>query len=428
MILAAGKGKRMRSALPKVLHPLCGRSMLGWVIEQALGLGPERIVLVVGHGGEQVAEHGRELAGDVPFEVRVQEPQLGTGHALQVAADALSADAQRVVVLYGDMPLLRTESLERLVAKQVEAGPGASALLTTCFDDPPAFGRILRGANGAFEAIVEHKDATPEQRMIGEVNMGVYAFDGATLVENLPRLSNENAQGEYYLTDLLGLAVGAGKPVHVVAVDDSSEGQGVNTLLQLADARASMQMRILEEHLAAGVQIEDPHSTFIGCFVTIGPGTKIFPCTYIEGEVAIGADCEVGPFSRLRTGTVLEDGAQIGNFTECKQTTMGPGSKAKHLTYLGNTQVGERANIGAGTIFANYDGTHKHTTVVGERAFIGSGTIVVAPNQIAPECTTGAGAVITRNATTKRGETWIGMPARRLGAKDSESQADQDES
>ncbi|MFT5478032.1 MAG: bifunctional UDP-N-acetylglucosamine pyrophosphorylase/glucosamine-1-phosphate N-acetyltransferase [Planctomycetota bacterium] len=416
----------MRNALPKVLHPLCGRTMLGWVVEQALGLEPERIVLVVGHGADEVVEHGRELAGDVPLEVRVQEPQLGTGHALQVAADAIPSDAQRVVVLYGDMPLLGAESLERLVAEQAAGGAGASALLTARFDNPPGYGRILRDAQGVFEAIVEQKDATPEQRLIDEVNLGVYSFDGATLLENLPRLTNDNAQGEYYLTDLLGLAVAAGKPVRVVTVEDTSEGQGVNTLSQLADARSSMQMRILEGHLAAGVQIEDPNTTFIGCFVTIGAGTKIFPCTLIEGEVAIGEGCEVGPFARLRTGTVLEDGAQIGNFTECKQTTMGPGSKAKHLTYLGNTQVGARANIGAGTIFANYDGTHKHTTVVGERAFIGSGTIIVAPNEIAAGCTTGAGAVVTRKARTEQGETWVGMPARRLRTGDSKSQTDPD--
>lgn len=414
VILAAGKGTRMRSSLPKVLHPLCGRTMLEWVIEQARSLAPEKIVLVVGHGADEVADHARAAAGDIPLEVRVQEPQLGTGHAVQVAADALPSDAERVVVLYGDMPLLRAESLAELVRLQVEGGTSASACLTAHLDDPKGYGRILRGADGQFLGIVEHKDASPEQRAIDEVNLGVYAFSGATLSEHLSKLSNDNAQGEYYLTDLLGLAVAAGKSVDAVAVEDEVEGQGVNTLAQLADVRRAMQFRILEEHMAAGVQIEDPHTTYITNGVKIGAGTRILPCTVIEGDVTIGEGCEVGPFARLRTGTVLLDRSEIGNFTECKKTTMGVGSKAKHLSYLGNTEVGQKVNIGAGTIFANYDGKKKYTTIVEDGAFIGSGTIVVAPNTLARDCTTGAGAVLTRKAQTRPGEVWVGLPASRL--------------
>lgn len=419
VILAAGLGKRMKSARPKVLHALCGRPMVAYVIDQALALEPEQVLLVVGHGQEQVE---RALAATGQRErvtlVR-QEPQLGTGHALQCCLEELAGAEGRVVVLYGDMPLLSGESLTRLLAAQEDA-PGGASMLTAFPEDARGFGRILRRDDpsepgfGDVIGVVEEKDATTEQRDIPEVNLGVYCFDAAALLEALPRLSNANAQREYYLTDVIGMLVAAARPVVAVELDDPDEAIGVNTLSHLAEARWAMQMRILEQHLENGVQIEDPATTYVDHGVEIGPGTRILPCTVIRAGVRIGAGCEVGPFAQLRAGTVLEDGAEIGNFTECKNARVGEHAKAKHLAYLGDVSIGARTNIGAGTIFANYDGQAKHRCEVGERVFVGSGTVVVAPNTIGDGATTGAGAIVTRGAAIPPGETWVGVPARPL--------------
>ena len=416
VILAAGKGTRMRSRRPKVLHPLCGRPLVAWVVEQALSLDADRVVLVVGHGAEEVGPAAQEAAGQTPLEVVVQEPQLGTGHAVQVTTSVLG-EPERVVVLYGDMPLLRGESLAELVEAQRGAGEGATGMMTARPDDPRGYGRIVRGADGAFERIVEQKDCTPEQLEVDEVNLGVYCFDGPSLLRDLPRLSDDNAQGEYYLTDLPGLAVEEGRAVVTVDLADHHEAAGVNTVSQLAEARWVMQARILEDHMEGGVLIEDPATTYIDHGVEIGPGTHVLPCTYVHTGVRIGEGCEVGPFTHLRSGTVLADGAQVGNFTECKNSTIGAGSKAKHLSYLGDTHVGARTNIGAGTIFANYDGQAKHRTEVGDGVFVGSGTIVVAPNELPDGTTTGAGAVVTRSADMQAGEVFVGVPARRLSKR-----------
>lgn len=414
VILAAGKGTRMRSRRPKVLHPLCGRPLVAWVVEQALSLSADRVVLVAGHGADEVGPAAQEAAGDTPLEVVIQEPQLGTGHAVQVAAPAIG-DPERVVVLYGDMPLLRAESLAELVEAQKSAPAGAVGMMTARPDDPRGYGRIVRDMEGVFQAIVEQKDCTPEQLQEDEVNLGVYCFDGPSLLADLPRLSNENAQSEYYLTDLPGMAAAEGREVVTVELADHHEAAGVNTVSQLAEARWVMQERILEEHMDGGVLIEDPAATYIDWGVTIGAGTHVLPCTYIHTGVIVGEGCEVGPFTHLRSGTVLADGAQVGNFTECKNSTLGPGSKAKHLTYLGDAHIGAKTNIGAGTIFANYDGKAKHKTQVGDGVFVGSGTIVVAPNELPSDTTTGAGAVVTRAADMRPGDTFVGVPARRLG-------------
>jgi len=418
VILAAGQGTRMKTSLPKMLHPLCGRPMIAWVIDQALALDPERIVLVTGHSADEVARAARDAAGDADLTVVVQEPQLGTGHAVQVAAPALGDDPGCVVVLYGDMPLLSAETLDGLIAARADGGPFGTAVLSAFVDDPTGYGRIIRDGDDALQRIVEERDANPDERAVQEINLGVYAFSGEALLDALPRLSNENDQNEYYLTDLLEIFVKEGRPVEVCELLDEDEGHGVNTVAQLSHARFVLQMRILEQHMAHGVLIVDPATTYIDADVTIGAGTHILPCTYIHAGVVIGEHCEVGPFTQLRPGTVLKDRAEVGNFTECKNSTLGEGSKAKHLSYLGDAHVGANANIGAGTIFANYDGKKKHRTEVGDGAFIGSGTIVVAPNTVPAGVTTGAGAVVTRSAEPQEGETWIGMPARKLGQKD----------
>ena len=426
VILAAGQGKRMKSARPKVLHPLCGRPMVSWVIDQALALDPDRILLVVGHGAGEV-ERALEAGGALERTTLVrQEPQLGTGHALQCCAPHLSAKGSapsRVVVLYGDMPLLRRESLEALLSVQQKQAADGAALLTARPNEPRGFGRVLRGERGEVQGVVEERDASPQERAITEVNLGVYAFDERALLEYLPLLSQANEQGEFYLTDAIGMLVEAGRPVAAVELADEVEAIGVNTLSHLATARAALQARILEAHMENGVFIEDPGTTTIDHGVEIGAGTKILPCTVIRGGVTIGAGCEVGPFAQLRAGTVLEDGAEIGNFTECKKSRIGAHAKAKHLAYLGDATIGARTNIGAGTIFANYDGVNKHPSHVGKRAFIGSGTVVVAPNRIGDGATTGAGAIVTKNSNVRAGEVWVGVPARKLVKKQAPSKS-----
>lgn len=419
VLLAAGQGTRMKSARPKVLHPLCGRTMLAWVLDQALALRPERVVVVVGHGAGEVEQLVRahplgDAAGRVELRCVVQEPQRGTGHALQVASSALPAGSGTVVVLYGDMPALRPASVERLVAARAAAGSGALAVMTAVVDEPRGFGRVLRDGEGRFRGVVEERDASPAERAIREVNLGLYAFPNEALRAYLPRLSDANAQKELYLTDVLAMAVRDGRTVTTVVLEDLEESIGVNTLWHLAEARRALQMRILEAHAAAGVLIEDPATTYVDHGVEIGPRTHILPCTVIRSGVRIGAGCEVGPFAQLRAGTVLEDGAEVGNFVECKNAVLGSHTKAKHLSYLGDARVGARANIGAGTIFANYDGKAKHQTEIGDGAFVGSGTIVVAPNRIGSGAITGAGAVVTRGAQVGDGEVWVGVPARRL--------------
>ncbi len=424
VILAAGQGTRMRSPRPKVLHALCGRPMLGWVLDQALALDPERILLVVGHGADEVQKAVADMGPAMGLAARVkfvrQEPQLGTGHAIQACLPELGAGSgTTTVVLYGDMPCLKAETLADLVATQARDARGGLALLTAFPDEPRGFGRILRDAtpddpDGSVTGIVEERDATREQKSIDEVNLGVYAFDGAALVAALPRLTNQNAQGEFYLTEVLSLFVREKRPVRAVELRDAEEAIGVNTLAHLAEARWALQLRILERHLENGVQIEDPATTYVDHGVEIGTGTRILPCSVIRSGVRIGRDCEVGPFAQVRAGSVLEDGAEIGNFVEVKATRVGAHAKAKHLAYLGDGEIGARSNIGAGTIFANYDGKLKHKTKLGEKVFVGSGSIIVAPNEIGAGAITGAGAVVTRDSHIGPGEVWVGVPAKPL--------------
>jgi bifunctional UDP-N-acetylglucosamine pyrophosphorylase / glucosamine-1-phosphate N-acetyltransferase len=442
VVLAAGQGKRMQSEGAKVLQPLCGRPMLAWVLDQALALEPKRILVVVGHAADEVREAIAKLGLGGRVQSVLQEPQRGTGHALQCCLPSLGADPGLVVVLSGDMPLLSAASLQRLLAAQAatadaESERGAS-LLTATPADPRGFGRVVRKGpietamgkraegktaegTGAVVGILEEKDATPEVRAIREVNLGVYAFRGADLARLLPELKSNNAQGEFYLTDLVSKLVASKRRVEAVVLEDEREAIGVNTLAHLAEARQELQMRILEQHMARGVSIEDPDTTYIDHGVEIGAGTRILPCTVIRAGVAIGKHCEVGPFTHLRAGTVLEDGAEMGSFTEAKQSRLGAGSKAKHLAYLGDARIGKGVNIGAGTIFANYDGRAKHESRVADRCFVGSGTIIVAPATIGEGATTGAGAVVTRQSEVPPGETWVGVPARPLKKKPSGS-------
>ena len=424
IILAAGEGTRMHSATPKVLHAVAGRSMLGHVLEAASALEPEHTVVVIGHGREQVGAHLAEIA---PWALTVvQEEQLGTGHAVRVALAALGASvSQRVVVLAGDTPLLTGDTVRALAAADA-----AAAVLTATVSKPFGYGRVLRGPKGDVIGIVEEKDATPEERAIEEINSGMYAFDAQALHGSLSRISTNNAQGEEYLTDVIGVMRADGRVVAAVEVADTDEIRGVNDREQLAQCATIMRDRINGQWMRAGVSIADPATTWIDVDVElasdvvvlpschlrgpttiatgarIGPGTSLVSCEVGEGaevihtwaELAvIGPGAHVGPFTYLRPGTILGNDAKAGAFVEIKNASLGDEAKVPHLSYVGDAQIGVGSNIGASTVFVNYDGVEKHRTVIGDHVRIGSDTMLVAPVTIGDGAYTAAGSVITED-------------------------------
>lgn len=422
VILAAGQGTRMRSALPKVLHPVAGNSMLGHVIHSARQLDPQRIHVVIGHGADVVRE--RLAADDLNFVL--QDKQLGTGHATAQAVPFISAET--VLILYGDVPLIEVETLQRLLKHVV---PGQMGLLTVELEDPTGYGRIVRGADGKVAAIVEHKDASEAQRAITEGNTGILAVPANRLADWMSRLSNNNAQGEYYLTDVIEMAVNDGLVVATEQPHDPMEVQGANDRKQLSELERHYQLRAGRRLMAQGVTLRDPARFDVRGEVTVGRDVLIDVNVILEGkvviedDVVIGPNCvikdstlrkgvvikanshiegavlgegsDAGPFARLRPGTVLEARAHVGNFVELKNARMGEGAKAGHLTYLGDAEIGARTNIGAGTITCNYDGANKWKTVLGEDVFIGSNNSLVAPVDISSGATTAAGSTITQN-------------------------------
>jgi bifunctional UDP-N-acetylglucosamine pyrophosphorylase/glucosamine-1-phosphate N-acetyltransferase len=449
VILAAGAGTRMKSNLPKVLHPLLGRPMLEWVLTAAQPIAELPPVVVVGHGKEAV-----QAAMGPRARYAEQKDLLGTGHAVQQAAALLDGATDAVVVVNGDLPLLRSETLSRLVTlyseERTQSNP-AVALLTVTRDDPQGFGRIARNRDGAICGIVEEVDCTPEQRAIRELNVGIYCFDAAWLWANLPHLP-VSAKGEYYLTDLIAMAVAQGRSVAGVAAPPE-EVDGINTRVQLAHATAVLRRRILERHMLAGVTIVDPNNTYIEDAVEIGMDTTVFPGTFIQGKTRIGERCligpyshitdceigdecralyavmegarldrkaEIGPFGRLRKGAHLGEGVHMGNFGEVKDSYLGPGTKMGHFSYIGNAEIDSGVNIGAGTITCNFDGRKKYKTVIGKNVFLGSDTMLVAPISIGDEARTGAGAVVTRDVAP--GELVYGVPARAKVDKDDSTQ------
>jgi bifunctional UDP-N-acetylglucosamine pyrophosphorylase/glucosamine-1-phosphate N-acetyltransferase len=421
VILAAGQGTRMRSSIPKVLHPVAGKSMLGHVLDTARTLRPDSIQVVIGHGAELVRE--RLQAEDLTFVM--QNEQLGTGHAVAQAIPHLKAD--QVMILYGDVPLIQQETLERLLAKTAEDCLG---LLTVSLSDPTGYGRILRNENGEVQAIVEQKDASSEQRKICEGNTGILVAPRVKLCEWLARLSNNNAQGEYYLTDVIAMAVADGLRVATEQPASQQEVQGANDRIQLAELERHYQGQAARALMQQGVTLRDPQRLDVrgevqvgrdilidvnvileGCVVIeddvqIGPncviknstlrrGSTVKANSHLEGaELGEGSDC--GPYARLRPGAVLGAKAHVGNFVEIKNARLGNGSKAGHLTYLGDAQIGDNCNIGAGTITCNYDGANKWQTVLGNDVFIGSNNSLVAPVSLGDGATTGAGSTISQ--------------------------------
>lgn len=426
VILAAGQGTRMRSKRPKVLHPLCGRPMLHTVVDNVRRAGFGRVIVVVGHQADEV----RAACAGLDLEFVVQEPQLGTGHAVAQAEPLLARYDGPVLVTYGDTPLWRPQTLANLLDHHRKSGAAAS-VISAVVDRPDGYGRIVRdGATGRFLRVVEQKDATPAEAAIREINSGTYCFDAAKLFEGLRQVQPLNAQGEYYLPDVLTVLGRAGQTVEVLVVPDALEVLGVNNRVELAQAEAVMRQRIVEQWMLAGVTVMDPDTVYIDPQAHLEPDVVIMPFTFIRGaskicedarigphaeidnseigagavversvvrESRVGPRCTVGPFSFLRPGTVLEAGAKVGAYVEVKQSTIGAGSKVPHLSYVGDATIGKDVNVGAGTITCNYDGQAKHPTFISDGAFIGSNTNLVAPVRIGEGAYTGAGSTITRD-------------------------------
>ena len=427
VVLCAGKGTRMKSEKAKVLHPILGRPLCAYPLKRALELGATHVVPVVGHQAAEVEKSIRSHFPDAPLRFALQKEQKGTADAVKAAQDALKGHDGRVLILYGDVPLLRKETLQSLLAAHDAAG-GVLALVSTTLEDPTGYGRVIR-ESGKVARIVEHKDCTPEQRAVKECNAGIYSVDAAFLWKALAEIKPVNAQGEYYLTDLVEMAAKLGP---VGAVDaDATETAGVNDKVELAARARVLQQRINEAHMRAGVSIQDPATayieegitigtdtevgpsvslmagTVIGKNVTIGQGsvltashvadgTHIKPYSVLE-EARVGERCIIGPFSRLRPATELAEEVHLGNFVETKKTRIGKGTKANHLTYLGDANIGAGCNIGAGTITCNYDGVNKHLTELGDGVFIGSDSQLVAPVKVGDGGYVGAGSTVTKN-------------------------------
>ncbi len=447
LILAAGLGTRMRSDLAKVLHRVDGRPLINHVCRTAASLAPEKIYVVVGHQGDEVRKAVLDELDESLVVFVEQKQQLGTGDAVNSAREHLEGRDSTLLVLSGDVPLIRPETLGGLVRSHLShRGKGAATtILTVKLKDPAGYGRIVRGDGGLFEAIVEQKDANDEQLEIREINAGIYCFETKLLFEALSGVQNNNAQGEYYLTDVPALLNRAGEPIAIYQHGDAQEIEGVNNRMQLSDIERLLRRRTIARlMLDYGVTFVDPRTAYVSEGTRIGRDTVIYPNVSIEGESVIGdgcvvrsgtrisnskigngveildhcviadseveGECKVGPFAHLRGHAVMRAGAKVGNFVELKKTDLGSGSKANHLAYLGDATIGEKSNIGAGTITCNYDGKNKHATQIGSNVKIGSDTMLVAPVSVGDGASTGAGSVVTKDVAA--GELVVGVPAR----------------
>lgn len=454
VILAAGQGKRMHSRLPKVLHRTAGRSLIEHVLTAIKEADVAEVVIVVGHGAEQVT-----AALEPGYKYAIQEQQLGTGHALFQARDVVGK-AKTILALCGDTPLIRSKTITGLIECH-QKNQAAVTVLTAMLEEPHGYGRIIRDEKGDIKEIVEERDASDEVKRVNEINAGIYCFSASFLWPSLAELKPDNEQQEYYLTDVVKTARVRNLPVKSFMTDHAEEIMGVNDRLQLSRAGVALKRRINEVLMLAGVTIVDPETTYIDPTVLISPDTVVYPGTYIEGntvinpncsigpgatirncrigtgsvvmhtvavESVIGDNCQVGPFAFLRPGTVLEAGVKVGDFVEIKASHIGPGSKVPHLTYLGDTTVGAGVNIGAGTIICNYDGRNKWKTIIEERAFIGSNANLVAPVKVGAGAVVGAGSTITKDVPAgmlalARGRQ-INLPPR--GKKDGENRQEKE--
>ncbi len=428
IILAAGKGVRMNSELPKVLHPILKKPMLRYVLEAARAVEPERIVLVLGHDSELV----RESVSDYPLEMVIQEPQLGTGHAVSCCEEVFRDFSGDILILSGDVPAVSFFSLREFTDSHAKSGADLS-LMSTVVDDPSGYGRVLRNAEGEVLRIVEDKDATADEKEEKEINVGIYCVNSSFLWESLGGLDRENSQGEYYLPGIVNLCVSRKRSLLAFTLANPKEVSGVNSREQLGEAEKTIRLVINRRHMENGVTIADPETTYISDSVSIGKDTTVYPNTYIYGETRIGEGCRIGPsvyiedsrignnveirfssyltecevendvvmgpFCHLRPEAKIKDGAKIGNFVEIKKSNIGVGSKVPHLSYVGDADIGDGVNIGAGTITCNYDGVDKHRTVVEDGAFIGSDTMLVAPIKVGKDATTAAGSTVTKDVS-----------------------------
>jgi bifunctional UDP-N-acetylglucosamine pyrophosphorylase / glucosamine-1-phosphate N-acetyltransferase len=426
VLLAAGKGTRMKSGLAKVLHKSAGSTLLDHVLQAVSPINPRSIIVLIGHQPEQMRAH---LSGRAGIQVALQEPQLGTGHALLQAEPFLAGRSGSVLLLSGDVPLIRPETLRALLAHHIEHR-AAATVLTAVFERPDGYGRIVR-KDGSISAIVEHKDASDEERAIREINSGIYAFDLVGLFDALRQVGSANAQGEYYLPDLVGVFRGMGRTVEAMPLTDAVEILGVNSRKELAEVAAVLRDRKNDELMAAGVTIVDPSTTWVQPEVEVGADTILHPGVYLEGQTRIGSGCEihsgvriidsvigdrvvisnfcvirqsriesgaqVGPFAQIRPESHVGEGAHVGNFVELKKTSLGKGSKANHLAYLGDATIGEKVNVGAGTITCNYDGVNKNQTIIEDGAFIGSDSQLIAPVRVGRHAYVAAGSSITED-------------------------------
>jgi len=438
VILAAGEGTRMRSHTPKMVHSILGRPMVWYAVRAVETATGEKPIVVIGHGAEAVKD---ALGQNVHYVTQFE--RLGTGHAVQQAESLLRSHTDAIIVTYGDMPLLKSETLGRLMAAQkVHTGP--ITMLTVLSDDPRGFGRIIRREDGSVQAIVEEVQATKEQLAIRELNPGVYCFNASWLWEGLTQIVL-SPKGEYYLTDLVEIAVNQGHSVQAIQVDDPSEMIGINNRVHLAQATACLRDRINHSWMIAGVTIVDPLNTYIEPDIPIGEDTVIWPNTYLQGQTVIGANCnigpnaiirdtrmgdgcqvtasvlegavleddvDIGPFGHLRKGAHLAQSVHVGNFGEVKNSYLGPGTKMGHFSYVGDTTTGPRVNIGAGTVTCNFDGEKKHPTIIGSDVFIGSDTMLVAPVNLGNGARTGAGSVVTKDVPADT--LVVGIPARAI--------------
>ena len=432
IILAAGLGKRMKSDIPKVLHTVAGRPMLFYPIEVVKDLGIEKVVIVVGHKGDEEINTLQEVRSQNKSQIQFvkQEPQLGTGHAVLCAEDSLKDWKGNVLILSGDVPLIARETIMGLMGLHTKK-KAAISFISTVVADPSGYGRVIRNKSGSVVRIVEDKDAGAREKAVNEINTGIYCINAPFLFSGLKNIKKENAQGEYYLPDLIGMAVKEKHKVAALTHIDPAEVMGINNRIELAEANRAMRERINKELMLSGVTMLNPESAYIHHGVKIGKDTVIYPNTFLEGSVEIGERCvieegckiintiigndsviksnsviesskigekvSIGPFARLRPDSVVEDEAKIGNFVEVKKSRIGKGTKANHLSYIGDAIIGEDVNIGAGTITCNYDGIKKHQTIIEDGAFIGSDTQLVAPVRVGKNAYIGSGSTITKN-------------------------------